>query len=530
MRQTDTKSSQKVVVDFREVAPSRGSETMFQDDKGHVIPGRSRIGGHAVAVPAEGIGLAYLVHNYGRLSLNQVAGPAIELADRGFVVGAQLATALRDTTHPSVLAFFQRDGAPLVRYQRFQNKPLARTLRRWARSNGASVQHGADAQRMVAAIQRDGAVVSMDDLKRYRPKERQPIVTSYKSYSLVTMPPPSSGGIVLSQVLQVLESTDFSKQSHNSSAYIHLLAETMKHAYADRAHHLGDPDFVDVPTDRLLSPGRVTEIRGKYDPNRTFETEFYGQKIAPPQDAGTQHISAQDGEGGVALTTTINTSFGSGMVVPELGLVLNNQMDDFSAAPGVQNAYGLIGSEANAIAPGKKPLSSMTPTVVLDETGQVVMVIGASGGSTIISATIQVFLNIVEFGMNPQEAVAAPRIHHQWIPEALVLEPEFPEDVTRTLQQRGHTLKRMRAYSSVQVTMHTDLGIMAGADPRRRNPRIDTIPGRGALGNRAVYFVKRVNQYVLLAYNSTDLGHSQRSYTRGEMSALLYIPSLYDTV
>ena len=162
-------------------------------------------------------------------------------------------------------------------------------------------------------------------------------------------------------------------------------------------------------------------------------------------------------------------------------------MDDFSAAPGVQNAYGLIGSEANAIAPGKKPLSSMTPTVVLDETGQVVMVIGASGGSTIISATIQVFLNIVEFGMNPQEAVAAPRIHHQWIPEALVLEPEFPEDVTRTLQQRGHTLKRMRAYSSVQVTMHTDLGIMAGADPRRRNPGIDTIPGRGALGNRAVF-------------------------------------------
>ena len=196
------------------------------------------------------------------LSLKQVVGPAIELADRGFVVGAQLATALRDTTHPSVLAFFQRDGAPCA-VSTFK-------INLWREHCGmgtvrASVQHGADAQRMVAAIQRDGAVVSMDDLKRYRPKERQPIVTSYKSYSLVTMPPPSSGGIVLSQVLQVLESTDFSKQSHNSSAYIHLLAETMKHAYADRAHHLGDPDV--MPTDRLLSPvvRNPRQIRPKPD-------------------------------------------------------------------------------------------------------------------------------------------------------------------------------------------------------------------------------------------------------------------------
>lgn len=467
VRASGADGHEKGVLDFREVAPTQATETMFQDERGHVIAGRSRIGGHAVAVPAEGVGLAHLVNVYGQLSLKDVAAPAIELAERGFIVGAQLATALEKTTHTQVLGFFNKDGTPIVRYQRFSNKPLARTLRRWARSNGTSLQSGADAHHIVDAVRSQGGVLTVEDLGTYVPKEREPIVSEYKGYTLVTMPPPSSGGIVLSQVLQVLEATDVSSLSHNSSEYVHRLTEAMKHAYADRAHHLGDPDFVTVPTDRLLSEERIHEIRGKFNQSQTYETDFYGKKIAPPQDAGTQHISAQDASGGVALTTTINTSFGSGVVVPELGLILNNQMDDFSAAPGVQNAYGLIGSEANAIMPGKKPLSSMTPTVVLDDGGDVFMVIGASGGSTIISSTIQVFLNIVEFGMNPQEAVAAPRMHHQWIPASLILEPEFPVDVTQGLEDKGHAIKRMRAYSSVQVTVKTRNGFVAGSDPRK---------------------------------------------------------------
>ena len=467
VQQSDSGDKEKGVLDFREVAPSNATETMFQDGQGRVIAGRSRLGGHAVAVPSEGIGLAHLTTQYGNLSLLQVAKPAIKLAEEGFMVGAHLATSIQKSTAQEVLAFFRRDGAPVSRYQKFTNKRLGRTLRRWARTNGASLQTGVDAERIVETVVRHGGVVSMDDLKNYAPKSREPIVSSYKGYTLVTMPPPSSGGIVLSQVLSVLETTDVASLSHNSSEYVHLLTESMKHAYADRAHHLGDPDFVPVPTERLLSKDRVREIRSKFDKEQTFDTEYYGQNISPPRDAGTQHISAQDSDGGIALTTTINTSFGSGVVVPELGIILNNQMDDFSAAPGVQNAYGLVGSEANAITPGKKPLSSMTPTVVLDDQGDVYMVIGASGGSTIISSTIQVFLNIVEFGMNPQEAVAAPRLHHQWIPESLVLEPEFTTDVTQNLAKKGHTLKVRRAYSSVQVTVKTPAGLVAGADPRK---------------------------------------------------------------
>jgi gamma-glutamyltranspeptidase/glutathione hydrolase len=272
----------------------------------------------------------------------------------------------------------------------------------------------------------------------------------------------------LLQALQVLESADLESLGHNSSAYIHRVAEALKHGFADRAHHMGDPDFVDVPVDRLLSEERVKTIRDAFQPDGTLSAVSYGEPIASPKDAGTQHISVLDASGGaVALTTTINTSFGSGVVAEGTGIILNNEMDDFVAAPGVPNAYGLIGNAANAVEAGKRPLSSMSPTVVLDAEGRVVMVAGASGGSHIISATLQVILSVLEFGMDPQEAVAATRFHHQWQPETLWIEPSVPMDVRLGLEARGHKLYVAPDYASVQVIVRNEETLRGGADPRK---------------------------------------------------------------
>jgi len=282
------------------------------------------------------------------------------------------------------------------------------------------------------------------------------------------MPPPSSGGVVLLQLLAVLEPIDLAALGHNSSAYVHLLAEAFQHAYADRAHLLGDPDFVDVPVARLTSRERADEVRASIVPDTTFPPEHYGSLLAPPSDAGTEHISVIDAAGGaVALTTTINTSFGSGLVVDELGIVLNNQMDDFAVAPGVPNAFGLVGDEANAIAAGKRPLSSMTPTVVVGPDGKVVMVIGASGGGQIITATLQVLLNVLVFGMDPQEAAAAPRFHHQWMPKVLMVEPGIPLDVIQALEARGHVVQVQESFASVQLVTAAGELLAGGADPRK---------------------------------------------------------------
>jgi gamma-glutamyltranspeptidase / glutathione hydrolase len=456
------------VLDFREVAPAGATENMYRAEDGTVISDRSRYGAYAVAVPGESRGLAELLRQHGKLTAKQVAGPAIALAEKGFLVGPHLAVALERTRLIEVQNLFSRDGAVVSRGTRVRRPRLAQTLRRWASSFGEDLYIGRGADAIQRTLAESPGAVTGQDLENYAPKPRQPITIRYGDYVVETMPPPSSGGVCLGQMLRVLDGRGLAAMGHNSSAYIHLLVEAMKHAYADRAHHLGDPDFVEVGTAGLLSDERVGVIREKFDPKQTFEAEYYGALIQSPKDAGTQHISALDADGvGAALTTTINTSFGSGVVVEELGIILNNEMDDFAAAPGVPNAYGLIGGSANAIAPGKRPLSSMTPTVVRDSEGQVVMTIGASGGSMIISSVLQVFLNVVEFGMDPQEAVAAARFHHQWQPDHIFLEGAIPEDVRRGLEERGHQTKRFELYSSVQLSLQAEGGILGGSDPRK---------------------------------------------------------------
>ncbi len=459
----------RAVLDFREVAPAAAGPELFLDADGAVIEGASTRGGLAVAVPAEGRGLAELHRRFGVLPLAEVAAPAIEQARRGFPVGAHLREALGE--HPGlVAALFEGERALPELGQVVRRPALARTLRAWAKTGGQALSEGPLAASIAAAVRGAGGVLSEDDLAAYQPVEREPLVGSYRGRTLITMPPPSSGGAVLLQVAGVISAWDLPALGHNSSAHLHLLAEAMKHAYADRAAYMGDPAYVDVPLEALLSPGRLLAIRQAIDPAATLPREAYGAELAPTGDSGTQHISVIDARGmAVALTTTINTAFGSQVVDPVSGVLLNNEMDDFVALPGVPNAFGLVGREANAVEPGKRPLSSMTPTVVLDEEGEVLMAIGASGGPFIISSTLQVLSNILDFGMDPAEAVSAPRVHHQWVPELLFLdEPGHPADVRRGLIERGHSLRSFPFFSAVQVVTRGPDGLLLGAsDPRK---------------------------------------------------------------
>lgn len=458
------------VIDFREVAPAAAHADLFRLPDGGVDRRASVRGGRAVAVPAESRGLARLHADLGRLPLRRVAAPAVRLARRGFVVGHHLAESLEKELTADVARALSVDGRPAREGERLRLPALARTIRRFAATAGEDLHTGRGARDVVERVQADGGILTAEDLAGYHVVDREPVVVRYRDHTLLTMPPPSSGGVVLAQALRVLEGHDVAALDPRGAELYHLLVETMKHGYADRAQHLGDPDFVDVPVEALLSDDRVAAIRAAFDPARTLPPDAYGDLIAPPRDAGTQHLSVVDAEGlAVALTTTINTRFGSQLVADGAGVVLNNEMDDFAAAPGVPNAFGLIQDEENAIAPGKRPLSSMTPTVVLGPDGDVVLVVGASGGSQIISATLQAVIGVVDFGLDPQAAVAAPRVHHQWQPDVLWVEPEVPRAVVDALRARGHEVLVRRHFSSAQAVSREAEGgrWLGGADPRK---------------------------------------------------------------
>jgi gamma-glutamyltranspeptidase/glutathione hydrolase len=458
--------SSPYVLDFREVAPRSARRDQYLGPDGSVVPGLSVKGPLAVAVPGEPRGLWRLLRERGRISPAAVAAPAIRLARGGFPVGGHLASSLAKTKDAEVIGLFTIGASVAAEGVVFRNPALAKTLQAWVRSEGESMSRGPGAAAIAAEI--GGRGLDAEDLGAWQPTERQPITFSYRGYRVITMPPPSSGGVALGEILTVLEGYDLRSVAYGSADHLHLVAEALKHAYADRAHFLGDPAFVAVPVDRLLSREHTDDIRRKIYPGRTFGPDAYGAPIAPPTDDGTQHISAIDADGtAIALTTTINTSFGSGLVVESLGLILNNEMDDFSAAPGVANAFGLVGGEANSVAPGKRPLSSMSPTIVLDPQGRVVLSVGASGGAQIISSVAQAISNVIDFGMDPEAAVSAPRIHHQWQPDELVVEPEFAPEVAASLAARGHVVVRRRLYSAVEAVGVDPTGYAGGADPRK---------------------------------------------------------------
>ena len=317
-------------------------------------------------------------------------------------------------------------------------------------------------------MQKNGGLITMADLANYKPKIRKPLTGSYRGYGIITMPPPSSGGTALLEILNIMEpyNLGWNSTGFGSSKHVHLLTEAMKHAFADRAEFLGDPDFVNVPVDMLIAKNYAEKLQAKIDENKTLEQNAYGSK-GLGDDHGTTHYSVIDKKGNiVSATETVNTYFGSQVVIPGTGILMNDEMDDFSMQPGVPNAFGLIGNENNAIKAGKKPLSSMTPTIVL-KNNKPFMVVGASGGPRIITGTLHAIMNVIDFGMNVEEAVSAPRFHHQWSPNKIFIEKEMPLDVRENLERKGHVLTMGEAENAVQAIVIKDGEITGASDPRK---------------------------------------------------------------
>ncbi len=457
-------------IDFRERAPQAASRNMYLDAAGN--PTRdSEEGWRAAGVPGTVRGLEYAHKKYGRQPWAKLVAPAVELAGKGFTVSYPLARSLRGAKvlakFPESKRIFQNGGKYYETGDRLVQPELARTLDRIARQGSRDFYLGETARRLAAEMKANGGLITLDDLSNYAPVERKPLEGQYRGYRIITAPPPSSGGIGILQMMGVLEKSGYEKQGAGSAAAIHFVAETMRRYYADRAEFLGDPDFVKIPIAGLLAPAYLDKLRASIDPERASSSDVIGHgQPAPRESTQTTHFSIVDEEGNaVSLTYTINNGYGCGVTVPGLGFLLNNQMDDFSAKPGAANATGLVQGEANTIAPRKRPLSSMTPTIVLRD-GKLYLVVGAPGGPRIINGVMQVILNIVDFGMNPQDAIDFPRFHHQWKPDQLSLERGFSPDTIALLKARGHRIAAISGVAQVEA-IRIEQGWLEGASDGR---------------------------------------------------------------
>ncbi len=460
-----------VALDFREIAPASATRDMYVDRKTKEVDrDASRTGGKAVGVPGEAAGLAALHARYGALDWAEVVRPARSLAQRGFYVGELLPKRLaRSAEKLDAAGGFRAAFAPggdWVAHQDVLERPdLGKTLLALETQGPRAFYEGPIAEAIVASVRATGGSMTLKDLATYAVEERAPLRGTYRGHELLTMPPPSSGGIVIIQVLNILSGFDLASMGYGPAA-VHLVVEGLKHAFADRARWLGDADFVKVPVARLISTAYADTLRARIDPKATGELDSYGSDKPPRDDSGTSHVSIVDARGDMlACTSTVNTSFGAKVYVPEFGITLNNEMDDFSAQPGVPNAYGLVGNEQNAIAPGKRPLSSMSPTLVLRDDAPF-MAVGASGGPTIITGTLLAILRVIDFGFSPRDAITSPRIHHQWLPHRLFVEPGDAR--LDGLDAFGHEVDVRPAFNSVQMVVRRDDGAWEGvSDPRK---------------------------------------------------------------
>jgi len=475
-----------VAIDARETAPAAADAEMYV--RAGVPERASMFGPLAVATPGLVAGLALAQSRYGTLPLERVMAPAIRLAEDGFAIGPYHARMLEFVRASGMAAKlgetariqFPPDGARAWPGWRLRQPDLARTLRLIAAKGPDAFYRGEVADAIVATLAKSGGILTHADLESYTPKFREPLRGSYRGLEVISFPPPSSGGVVLLEALGILEGFELAPLGAGSSASFHRIAEAMKLAFADRAALLGDPDFVDVPVAQLLSRDYAARQRARINPpwwRRAPWTWGRGEVAIEvpgpgnlPDDSGTTHLSTADAAGNaVALTETINTPFGSGITVPGTGIVLNNEMDDFSVAPNRPNAYGLIDTRgANAVAPGKRPLSSMTPTIVLKD-GSLLLVTGSPGGPRIISTVLLSILNVVDYGMDVMASVSAPRIHHQWQPDALVVEPAVTRDVVENLRRRGHSVDVAKDNWSSAQALRFDAAsgwYTGGSDPR----------------------------------------------------------------
>ena len=450
-----TSTGETHFIDFREKAPAAAAENMYLDAQGNVIQDLSVVGYKSVAVPGSVAGLAYAEKKYGKLSLEKVIAPAIKLAREGFPLAYEDTEDLRDQDLANFAdshRIFHRGGKFYQPGDVLQQPELARTLERIAK-NPADFYHGALAGEIAAAIQKGGGLVTTEDLARYEVKEREPIRGTYRGYEIISAPPPSSGGVALIETLNILEGFDLAKLGNRSAETIHLTSEAFRRVFYDRTDFLGDPDFAKIPVPQLIDKKYAAAWRASIDPNRAsnskdlkrpaFEELERMAKATPGavrEPENTTHYSVVDPEGNaVAVTTTLNDSFGSRVTAEGLGFLLNDEMDDFAAKQGVPNAYGLIQGPANAIGPNKRPLSAMTPTFVLKD-GKLFLVLGSPGGPTIITTVANVLMGVIDFGLDIQEAVNAPRFHHQWLPDQILIEDRISPDTMNVLRSKGHKL------------------------------------------------------------------------------------------
>lgn len=475
------KTGETMVIDYREKAPAKAHRDMYLNPDGTV--NRRLLEAHHLAsgIPGTVAGLWMAHEKYGRLPWKDLVAPAIKLAERGILINNDHVFTITKGKErlkefeATRKMFFKADGSMYKLGERIAFPDLAHSLKLIAEQGPSAFYKGEIAQKIVADMQANGGIISLDDLKNYKPVLREPVRGTYRGFEVVSMPPPSAGGIQIIQILNILENYPLQEYGSNTAQTLHLIAEAMRRSFADRSQYMGDADYWPVPVDTLISKAYAARLSRDINTDRaTPSWQVKPGAFMNKESDETTHFSVMDEAGNVVANTyTLNFSFGSGIVVPGTGILLNNEMDDFSAKAGAKNAYGLLGGDANAIQPGKKPLSSMCPTIVF-KNGRPLLATGSPGGPRLTTATLQVLINVMDFGMNIAAATNAPRIHHQWVPDRLRVEKGLSQDTIDILKSMGHDVRVTNTIGSTQTVMRKGKFFFGAADPRR--------PGAAAKG------------------------------------------------
>lgn len=470
-----TEENKTIAIDYREMAPAAATRDMFLDKDGNVDNNKARFSHLSSGVPGTVMGMHHALTKYGTMSWEQVIEPARKLAADGIIVSHDLAQNLAgrkrlQENKASCAAYFKANCVPYEYGELLVQEDLAWSFKEMQDHGPDAFYKGEIAKKIAAEMAKAGGVMTMADLANYKAVERKPVQGSFKGYDVISMPPPSSGGVHIIQMLNMLDSYPLAEQGVNTASTIHAMVEVMKRAYADRSIYLGDPDFVDVPMKKLMAPEYAKELNQDIQECCITPSEKIRPTIFPGYESpDTTHYSVMDRWGNaVSNTYTLNFSYGSGVTIPGTGILMNNEMDDFSAKPGIPNAFGLIGGESNAIEPAKRPLSSMTPTFVFKD-GKPYIVTGSPGGSRIITTVLQIILNVLVHDLNIEDATHTPRIHHQWYPDVLFMEPGHNMDVVRALESKGYKIRRTWSMGSTQSIVYKDGLFFGSADPRRPN-------------------------------------------------------------
>ena len=464
-----------ITIDYREKAPSKAHRDLFLDENGNYDKQKAQFSLLSAGVPGTVAGLHQALIKYGTMTWQEVLEPSIKLAEEGFVVPHDLANILASPRYKQRLSsndaaaksYYKSDKSNYQAGEILKLPDLAWTLKQLSVNGPDAFYKGEIAKKIVKEMERNGGLISAEDLKNYIPVERSPVEGTYKEFKIVSMPPASSGGIHLIQMLNMIEEFPIKDMGFGSADSIHILAEVMKRAYADRSKHLGDMDFYDVPFSLISKEYSSFLNEGISVNSRTASSDIFAGDPYPYESPDTTHFSVMDQYGNaVSNTYTLNFSYGSGIMIPGTGMLMNNEMDDFSSKPGIPNGYGLLGSQANSIQANKRPLSSMTPTIIFKD-NKPYLVLGSPGGSRIITTVLQVALNVMEHDMNVAQAVNSPRIHHQWLPEVLMMEKGFGPDTEKLLQEKGYKLYPSSTMGSVQAILKDGEYFYGAADPRR---------------------------------------------------------------